>query len=100
MDDGVSLACPLDHVRGPDTDLDQVLPLILELSGGDMRKAITYMQTGQRLHQAQTKPTPLSTESSESQRLRSLGSHSSRAALPLQFLRLPASYRIASSNRC
>lgn len=43
---------------------DGVLPLILELSGGDMRKAITYLQTGQRLHQAQTIPTPISSESS------------------------------------
>lgn len=66
MDDGVS---DKPHfAEGPNTDLmsGQVLPLILELSGGDMRKAITYMQTGQRLHQAQSKPTPLSKESSES----------------------------------
>ncbi|KAJ9126458.1 hypothetical protein QFC24_002201 [Naganishia onofrii] len=42
---------------------DEVVPLILELSGGDMRKAITFMQTGQRLHSAQTPPTPITADS-------------------------------------
>lgn len=32
-----------------------------------MRKAITFMQTGQRLHLAQNPPTPITTESSEPQ---------------------------------
>jgi replication factor C subunit 2/4 len=31
-----------------------------------MRKAITFMQTGQRLHSAQNPPTPITTESSKS----------------------------------
>jgi replication factor C subunit 2/4 len=31
-----------------------------------MRKAITFMQTGQRLHSTQTPPTPITTESSMS----------------------------------
>ena len=44
----------------------QVIPLILELAGGDLRKAITYMQTGQRLHGAQKPPTPITADSSES----------------------------------
>jgi replication factor C subunit 2/4 len=38
----------------------QVLPLILELAGGDLRKAITYLQTAQRLHTASDEPTPIS----------------------------------------
>ncbi|KAI5452444.1 Subunit of heteropentameric Replication factor C (RF-C) [Naganishia albida] len=42
---------------------DGVVPLILDLSGGDMRKAITFMQTGQRLHSTQNPPTPITTES-------------------------------------
>ncbi|KAJ9099909.1 hypothetical protein QFC21_003914 [Naganishia friedmannii] len=42
---------------------EEVVPLILELSGGDMRKAITFMQTGQRLHSAQTPPTPITADS-------------------------------------
>nr|XP_031857673.1 replication factor C subunit 4 [Kwoniella shandongensis]KAA5524745.1 replication factor C subunit 4 [Kwoniella shandongensis] len=39
---------------------DGVLPLILELAGGDLRKAITYLQTAQRLHSATEPPTPIS----------------------------------------
>ncbi|KAG7571223.1 hypothetical protein FFLO_00896 [Filobasidium floriforme] len=42
---------------------DGVIPLILELAGGDLRKAITYMQTGQRLHGAQNPPTPITADS-------------------------------------
>ncbi|WWC96824.1 hypothetical protein V866_003699 [Kwoniella sp. B9012] len=38
---------------------DGVLPLILELAGGDLRKAITYLQTAQRLHGATEPPTPI-----------------------------------------
>ncbi|KAK4686073.1 replication factor C subunit 2/4, partial [Tremellales sp. Uapishka_1] len=38
---------------------DGVLPLILELAGGDLRKAITYMQTAQRLHGATSPPTAI-----------------------------------------
>ena len=41
----------------------QVVPLILDLSGGDMRKAITFMQTGQRLHSTQSPPTPITMDS-------------------------------------
>jgi replication factor C subunit 2/4 len=44
----------------------QVLQLILELANGDLRKAITYLQTAQRLHGATNPPTPVSTLSSES----------------------------------
>lgn len=36
-----------------------VLELILQLAGGDLRKAITYLQTAQRLHQASDPPTPI-----------------------------------------
>ncbi|KAK1927859.1 activator 1 41 kda subunit [Papiliotrema laurentii] len=39
---------------------DGVLPLILELAGGDLRKAITYLQTAQRLHSASKPPTQIS----------------------------------------
>ncbi|GHJ89662.1 hypothetical protein NliqN6_6064 [Naganishia liquefaciens] len=42
---------------------DGVVPLILDLSGGDMRKAITFMQTGQRLHSTQSPPTPITMDS-------------------------------------
>ncbi|ORY29785.1 putative DNA replication factor [Naematelia encephala] len=38
---------------------DGVLPLILQLAGGDLRKAITYLQTAQRLHGAIDPPTPI-----------------------------------------
>ncbi|KAL1411793.1 Subunit of heteropentameric Replication factor C (RF-C) [Vanrija albida] len=38
-----------------------VLELILKLSGGDLRKAITYLQTAQRLHSASEPPTPINT---------------------------------------
>nr|ODN85576.1 replication factor C subunit 2/4 [Cryptococcus depauperatus CBS 7841] len=37
-----------------------VLQLILSLAGGDLRKAITYLQTAQRLHGAVEPPTPVS----------------------------------------
>ncbi|KAL0242124.1 hypothetical protein I308_105753 [Cryptococcus tetragattii IND107] len=37
-----------------------VLSLILELAGGDLRKAITYLQTAQRLHSSIESPTPVS----------------------------------------
>ncbi|ORX35260.1 putative DNA replication factor [Kockovaella imperatae] len=37
-----------------------VLELILQLADGDLRKAITYLQTAQRLHSATTPPTPVS----------------------------------------
>lgn len=46
----------------------QVLPLILELASGDLRKAITYLQTAQRLHAASTPPTPITSMSSGSLR--------------------------------
>jgi DNA polymerase III delta prime subunit len=49
-----------------EADQEQVLPLILELAGGDLRKAITYLQTAQRLHGALDPPTPISANSSES----------------------------------
>ncbi|WVQ78903.1 hypothetical protein IAT38_000994 [Cryptococcus sp. DSM 104549] len=39
---------------------DGVLELILQLAGGDLRKAITYLQTAQRLHSASDPPTPIS----------------------------------------
>ncbi|WVQ77362.1 hypothetical protein IAR50_007047 [Cryptococcus sp. DSM 104548] len=45
--------------EGVDTE-EGVLQLILELAGGDLRKAITYLQTGQRLHAASNPPTPIS----------------------------------------
>ncbi|WWC68510.1 uncharacterized protein I206_102439 [Kwoniella pini CBS 10737] len=38
---------------------DGVLNLILQLAGGDLRKAITYLQTAQRLHGAIEPPTPI-----------------------------------------
>lgn len=43
----------------------QVLQLILELANGDLRKAITFLQTAQRLHGATNPPTPVSTLSSK-----------------------------------
>lgn len=43
----------------------QVLELILKLSGGDLRKAITYLQTAQRLHAASEPPTPINAISGE-----------------------------------
>ena len=43
-----------------------VLELILRLANGDLRKAITYLQTAQRLHGSTNPPTPVSTISSES----------------------------------
>lgn len=45
-----------------------VLELILQLAGGDLRKAITYLQTAQRLHQASDPPTPITAMSGESPR--------------------------------
>ncbi|RXK35234.1 replication factor C subunit 2/4 [Tremella mesenterica] len=39
---------------------DGVLDRILELAGGDLRKAITFLQTAQRLHGATSPPTPIS----------------------------------------
>ena len=48
-------------------DAPQVLPLILELASGDLRKAITYLQTAQRLHAASDPPTPITSMSSQSQ---------------------------------
>ncbi|KAK8861694.1 hypothetical protein IAR55_002517 [Kwoniella newhampshirensis] len=47
------------HAEGVNAE-DGVLPLILELAGGDLRKAITYLQTAQRLHSATEPPTPIS----------------------------------------
>lgn len=41
-----------------------MLSLILELAGGDLRKAITYLQTAQRLHSSIESPTPVSALSS------------------------------------
>jgi replication factor C subunit 2/4 len=41
------------------------LELILKLAGGDLRKAITYLQTAQRLHAAAVPPEPVSAISSE-----------------------------------
>ncbi len=52
-----------------------MLPLILELASGDLRKAITYLQTAQRLHGATDPPTPITSMSSGSSaisRLRTL----------------------------
>ncbi|CAK9785503.1 putative DNA replication factor [Cutaneotrichosporon oleaginosum] len=40
-----------------------VLELILKLANGDLRKAITYLQTAQRLHSASNPPTPITTMS-------------------------------------
>lgn len=37
-----------------------VISLILELAGGDLRKAITYLQTAQRLHSSIEPPMPVS----------------------------------------
>lgn len=42
-----------------------VLELILRLANGDLRKAITYLQTAQRLHSASKPPTPISDMSGE-----------------------------------
>ncbi|CAD6566974.1 MAG: hypothetical protein TREMPRED_003212 [Tremellales sp. Tagirdzhanova-0007] len=42
---------------------DGVLPLILELANGDLRKGITYLQTAQRLHGATNPPTPITSVS-------------------------------------
>jgi replication factor C subunit 2/4 len=42
----------------------QVLELILRLASGDLRKAITYLQTAQRLHSASNPPTPITSMSS------------------------------------
>jgi DNA polymerase III delta prime subunit len=39
--------------------------LILNLAGGDLRKAITYLQTAQRLHAAAVPPEPISAISSK-----------------------------------
>ncbi|EJT48309.1 DNA replication factor (activator 1 subunit) [Trichosporon asahii var. asahii CBS 2479] len=58
-----------------------VLELILQLAGGDLRKAITYLQTAQRLHQASDPPTPITAMS---------GKSSSAPALPTAFF--PLSY--------
>lgn len=41
-----------------------MISLILELAGGDLRKAITYLQTAQRLHSSIEPPTPVSALSS------------------------------------
>jgi replication factor C subunit 2/4 len=49
----------------PKTDIEQVLELILKLANGDLRKAITYLQTAQRLHSAGGTPTPITTMSSK-----------------------------------
>ncbi|KAL7424660.1 Subunit of heteropentameric Replication factor C (RF-C) [Cryptotrichosporon argae] len=46
------------QAEGVDAD-DGVLPLILQLASGDLRKAITYLQTAQRLHGASKLPTPI-----------------------------------------
>ena len=53
------------NAEGVQTD-PGVLPLILDLAGGDLRKAITYLQTAQRLHSAGDSPTPVSALSSQS----------------------------------
>jgi DNA polymerase III delta prime subunit len=70
MDDEVGQYClyriRVRIVNREKSSFKQVVPLILELSGGDMRKAITFMQTGQRLHSAQTPPTPITADSSKS----------------------------------
>ncbi|KAI9632767.1 putative DNA replication factor [Dioszegia hungarica] len=47
------------QAEGVKTD-DGVLELILNLAGGDLRKAITYLQTAQRLHAAAVPPEPIS----------------------------------------
>lgn len=47
-----------------DADI-QVLELILQLAGGDLRKAITYLQTAQRLHSAGNDVTSITAISSE-----------------------------------
>ena len=39
--------------------------MILQLASGDLRKAITYLQTAQRLHSASTNPTAITAMSSE-----------------------------------
>lgn len=43
---------------------EQVLRLILELASGDLRKAITYLQTAQRLHSVTQPPSSITAESS------------------------------------
>lgn len=42
-----------------------MLQLILELASGDLRKAITFLQTAQRLHSAGSSPTPITSMSSK-----------------------------------
>lgn len=61
-DDGVST--PFRGAIGGEL-IWQVLQLILELANGDLRKAITYLQTAQRLHGATKPPTPISAMSSQ-----------------------------------
>lgn len=56
--------------EGVDAD-PGVLELILKLAGGDLRKAITYLQTAQRLHQTSDPPTPITAMSGESSTARS-----------------------------
>lgn len=55
-----------------------VIELILRLAGGDLRKAITYLQTAQRLHQASEPPTPITAMSGEYESAPALSDHSLR----------------------
>ena len=71
-DDGVSVYELEELSLFPQVELTlalQVLTLILQLANGDLRKAITFLQTAQRLHSATDPPTPISSISSESFRL-------------------------------
>lgn len=64
LDSGSTQARVEMIARAENVDVEEgVIPLILELAGGDLRKAITFLQTGQRLHAAQNPPTPISPDS-------------------------------------